>query len=334
VAGVKMVLESGRPRPVGAERASKFGRLTALVAVTAVLYLLDAAALTCGALLRTSGTNAPWVLAGLAVCAVALAVYPVVRGPRFGKAEATAMLALQMLGIALMSRTTQLDLGALSDGFEVSMLGAYAAWLLGRPGAVVYYAGLSLWVTALIPRENLYLSVAGALFAAQAVVTTEVVRTLRNRVRRLTHTDPLTGVLNRRGIEDAVRELMRSGGGDGVPLCIALIDMDDLRQVNSQAGHLAGDALLIAATQEWRDGFRHTPVKVGRIGGDEFVLLFPGIEEGGARDTLGSLESAASVRWTAGVAMLRPGETFSEALARADAEMYARKATKEDTTRR
>lgn len=328
VAGVMRVWQFGGSSASGGVPASGSGRLTALVAVTALIYLLDAVALTCGAVLRTPGTNAPHALGALALSGLALAAYAITRGRRFNRGEATVMLALQMAGIASMSRTTHLDLAALGNGFELSMLGAYASWLLARPAAAVFYAGLSLWVTALVLRGDLYLSAAAALFAAQAVVTTEIVRTLRNRVRRLTHFDPLTDALNRRGVEEAARALMLRHGERGAPVCIALIDLDDLRQVNNEVGHLAGDALLVAAAQEWRDAFRHAPVTFGRIGGDEFVLLFTGIDEGAARRMLASLRRTSGVRWTAGVAALRPGETFSEVLARADAEMYANKPDK------
>ena len=303
-------------------------RLNALVAVTALIFVLDGVALTCGALVHTPGTNSPPRLAALALVALVLAAYAVVRGSRFSTAEATVMLAFQMVGIASMSRTTNLDLGALSNGFEISILGAYASWMLARPAVGVFYVGLALWVIALALRGDLYLGVAGALFAVQAVVTTEVVRVLRNRVRRLTHVDPLTDVLNRRGVEDAARTMMQRRGGRGVPICLALIDLDDLRWVNNQRGHLAGDALLIAAAREWREALRHAPVTVGRVGGDEFVLLFTGIDEVAARDMLASLRSSSEVSWTAGLAKVRPGESFSQTLARADAEMYANKASK------
>ncbi|MDH2413612.1 GGDEF domain-containing protein [Nocardioides sp. CER19] len=293
--------------------------------MTALIYLIDAVALTCGALLRTPGTNAPQKLGALAVLAVAMAAYTVARGPRFRQPEATVMLAVQLLGIASMTRTTHLDLAALSNGFGLSMLGAYASWLLARPAVAVFYAGLSLWVTAIVWRDNLYLTVAAVLLAGQAMVTAEIVHTLRRRVRRLTDVDPLTDVLNRRGVEDAARELMARQGERGAPICVALIDLDDLRQVNNAHGHRAGDALLVAAADEWRLAFRRTPVKVGRIGGDEFVLLFDGVDEVAARDTVAALRATSGVSWTAGLTQLRPRETFSEALARADAEMYANK---------
>lgn len=317
-----------RPRVHG----SPSGRFTALVSVTALLYLVDAVALTCGAVLRTPGTNSAPVLASLALSAGALAAYAVGRGRRFTRGEATVMLGLQMAGVASISHTTHLDLAALSNGFGLAVLGAYASWLLAWPASVTYYGGLALWVGAIALRGDAYLTVAAALLAGQAVVTAEIVRTLRRRVRRLTDFDPLTGVFNRRGIEEAARVVTARNAHRGTPVCVALIDLDDLRQVNNSVGHLAGDALLVSAAEEWRTALRRSSVKIGRIGGDEFVLVFDGVDEGVARGVVDSLRTGADVRWTAGVAQLRAGETFNEGLARADAEMYANKDAKSTFT--
>lgn len=308
--------------------ARQLSTAAALAAVTALIYLVDGVALSCGAFLRTPGTNSSTVLGALAVTAIGLAVYTAVRGRRFTQGEATAMLALQVGSIAAMSHTTQLDLAALSNGFGLSMLGAYASWLLAWPAAATFYAGLSLWVGAIALRGSTFLTAAAILFAVQAVVTTEVVRVLRRRVRELTQLDPLTGLLNRRGLEETARALASPSARSGTPLCVALIDLDDLRQVNNTVGHLAGDELLVAAAEEWGSAFRHLPVVAGRIGGDEFVLLFDGIDEASARRMLASIRATSTVSWTAGLAQMRPGETMDEVLARADAEMYDNKDAK------
>jgi len=301
-------------------------RFPALVTVTALIYLLDAVALACGAFLRTPGTNSAGILAVLASVAAGLAIYAVLRGRRFSRGEATVMLAVQLVSVAAMSHTTRLDVAALSNGFGLAMLGAYTSWLLAWPAAVTYYAGLALWVGAVAGREQVYLTVAATLLAGQAVLTTEIIRALRRRVRKLTDYDPLTQVLNRRGVTEAVRPLLARHARLGRPLCVALVDLDDLRRVNNTAGHLAGDALLVAVADEWRRAFGGSPVTVGRIGGDEFVLFFDGVDEAEARGMLAAVRAASGVRWTAGVAQVQPAERLNDALARADAEMYANKA--------
>lgn len=313
-------------RPL-ARRAQR-GSSTALAGVTALIYLIHAVAVVCVALLRPPGTNSPRALGALALATLALAAYAFARGRRMRQGEATVMLALPLGAAAAMSHATPLDLAALTNGLGLSMLGAYASWLLAWPGAVTFYAGLSAWVAVVAARGESYLTVAAALLAAQAVVMCELVRALRRRVLRLTQFDPLTGALNRRGVADAVSAIASRMGRRAVPVSVALIDLDDLRQVNNTAGHLAGDALLVAATDEWRHGFPDASVTVARIGGDEFLLLFEGTDDVAARTMLDSLHATSAVRWSAGVTQLRPGEALDSALARADAEMYATKDAK------
>lgn len=103
------------------------------------------------------------------------------------------------------------------------------------------------------------------------LVTSEIMDSIERSARR----DPLTGALNRRGIEEVLRgELDRSKRGH-TPLCLALIDIDRFKMINDTAGHAAGDEVLckvaecIAATLRSYDS-------CGRLGGDEFLILLPG----------------------------------------------------------
>lgn len=299
-----------------------------LVAVTALIYLVDGWGLTYGAVFHRGGTNAASVLGLLAALAYGLAAYPLVRGRRFGVPEATGMLSVQVVAIGLMSHNTHLDLAALGDGLALPVLGAYASWLLSRSAAAVFYAGLVLWIGAILERGNGYLTAVALMLAAQAVITTEIVRAMRRNVRRLTDTDPLTGLLNRRALERTADELLERCHRDGGTFTVALIDVDDLRKVNNSAGHLAGDALLVAAAREWRATFSPNSVTVGRIGGDEFLLLFDGVDETDARRLLAALQTTSSVPWTAGVAQAGREESLTQVLGRADADMYGHKGRK------
>ncbi len=95
------------------------------------------------------------------------------------------------------------------------------------------------------------------------------------KLATLSIVDPLTGVLNRRGIEDAFQRIIRAsvrGGGGAVAL---LIDCDDFKAVNSAVGYVAGDATLQLVAQTVASGIRTSFDCVGRIGGDEFLVLLP-----------------------------------------------------------
>lgn len=95
--------------------------------------------------------------------------------------------------------------------------------------------------------------------------------------RQLAHTDSLTGLANRRATMAAL-ESERAGGND---FAVALIDLDGFKQVNDSLGHHAGDALLCEVADRLRDAAYPGDI-VGRLGGDEFIVIFRAV--GGEED--------------------------------------------------
>ena len=94
------------------------------------------------------------------------------------------------------------------------------------------------------------------------------------RERAISRTDGLTGLLNGRGFyEAAAVELARSTRYRH-PLTLAYVDLDDFKPINDRFGHARGDEMLVAVGRAIRKACRSTDV-VGRVGGDEFVVLFP-----------------------------------------------------------
>jgi diguanylate cyclase (GGDEF)-like protein len=88
-------------------------------------------------------------------------------------------------------------------------------------------------------------------------------------------TDPLTGLGNRRLVEDALGRAAAQAQRTGVGFAVAMIDVDHFKRVNDTFGHVAGDALLVAIAHALTGATREYDV-VGRRGGDEFLVLLPG----------------------------------------------------------
>jgi two-component system, cell cycle response regulator len=143
--------------------------------------------------------------------------------------------------------------------------------------------------------------------------------------------DPLTGLPNRRALDDRLEALSASMGNH--PLALALVDLDGFKEVNDQFSHAEGDDVLRVVASTVRDALRGGDM-VARYGGDEFVVLLPGAPLHAAEAALNRAVSAVSklpadlshgVTLSVGVVALRPQETAARALARADAAMYEAK---------
>ena len=86
------------------------------------------------------------------------------------------------------------------------------------------------------------------------------------------HTDPLTGVGNRRAFEEAAPLMLEQAAAMGLPLALMVLDLDHFKQVNDQHGHLAGDAVLQEMALRWRGVLRSDDLLV-RAGGEEFYVM-------------------------------------------------------------
>ena len=90
--------------------------------------------------------------------------------------------------------------------------------------------------------------------------------------------DHLTGTANRRTFEDALAEQLDRCRRAGLPLSVALVDLDRFKHYNDTYGHLAGDQCLITVARALQHRAARSGELVGRFGGDEFLVLWPGID--------------------------------------------------------
>jgi len=167
---------------------------------------------------------------------------------------------------------------------------------------------------------------------------------LRQQFEQVALNDALTGLRNRRWLDQTLPRIVQRHLHAREPLCIAVMDVDHFKSVNDRFGHPAGDAALAQVGQLVRGNLRPSDV-AARTGGEEFVLVFPQTALPGAINAAERLREAiasapfghdgrALPRITAslGVAALERSADSAELLARADAALYRAKHAGRDRT--
>ena len=219
--------------------------------------------------------------------------------------------------------------------------------LLKTPLAYAWYVMLALIVawtivalrTRSLIRRQWHLTSLVAERTAQLEKEKEALEAARRELHIQATHDSLTGLFNRAAILEHLEREMSRSVRDGQPLGVILADLDEFKHINDNYGHLCGDTILRETATRLRAAARGYDL-VGRYGGEEFLLLFPGwdmeIAPGRIEDLLEAIRSrnfqvtGAEVRLTVslGVATFRPGsdsEDVWEVLSRADTALYVAK---------
>jgi diguanylate cyclase (GGDEF)-like protein len=248
--------------------------------------------------------------------------------------------ALMIVSVALaiqMSLTTGLMFGALQRGIRA------AAWFTGAvlfACAVVYMTraialyrhtdGAALHVDPMLLAALLIgsmLANGGIAFAFMFLSTAQLRLELTHKAER----DALTGLLNRRGLQNlADRALTRSYRAHE-PLSAVMLDLDGMKAANDTWGHETGDALLCAVARLLVGSIGNLGA-VARLGGDEFLVVLPGMNQGGAMEIAENLRLSIEMlnvpkcrpRASIGVAS-RTGSSWEEAVRQSDEALYRAK---------
>jgi diguanylate cyclase (GGDEF)-like protein len=174
----------------------------------------------------------------------------------------------------------------------------------GKPGTFVVtpVAGTPWRIVIAVPNSKLFASISGwalwvpwIVFAVIAVLAGVVLllfsrslasrgrlETLSGELAQAARTDPVTGLANRRSLEERLAQASAYASRYGEPLSALMIDLDEFKQVNDTCGHDVGDELLRAVAECMRTTFRESDI-FGRWGGDEFLAILPGADADGAR---------------------------------------------------
>jgi diguanylate cyclase (GGDEF)-like protein/PAS domain S-box-containing protein len=157
-----------------------------------------------------------------------------------------------------------------------------------------------------------------------------------DRIRRLAHYDPLTGLPNRTLLGERATHALQMAQRKREPLALMFIDLDHFKNINDSLGHAVGDALLVALAARFKSTLREQDT-LSRTGGDEFVLLLPASDANGAAHVAQKLLLLAAEPYriaqhdltitpSIGIALYpADGDDYSALAQSADAAMYRAK---------
>ena len=259
---------------------------------------------------------------------------------RAAQAAATAIGLLPML-LAVRAAVVQSREG---DRAAHLMLAGWCIYLLGAASMAALLRGLlavNFWTLHLFQFSTLLEML---LWMRVLTLRVEGVQRQAERVEMehqalhsMAHTDPLTGLPNRRGLNEALQTRLARCTPGGPLLAIYLLDLDGFKAVNDRLGHDAGDTLLVQVAHRLRAQLRGGDL-VARLGGDEFIVVADGLKAENDARAVGAklLEAFAQpfdvsgqtcrVGLTAGFAVAPLDGTDAAALIKqADAAMYAGK---------
>lgn len=157
----------------------------------------------------------------------------------------------------------------------------------------------------------------------------------RAELLRLSTTDALTGLCNRRSLLERAEQEISRAQRHGAPLSMLVLDMDHFKEINDRQGHAEGDRVLVRLADCLRGELRASD-PAGRLGGEEFAVVLPDSPLDGALQVAERIRRCVETPREArppcatvsiGVAELLPGESLDDLLRRADRALYEAKAT-------
>jgi diguanylate cyclase (GGDEF)-like protein len=194
----------------------------------------------------------------------------------------------------------------------------------------------TMLVFVMILGRCMFIGIFSSSLRASLYRSGQQLREAYKRIEELAELDELTGSFNRRCIMKLLDDEMARAQRSGNPCSVALIDLDWFKHINDTFGHPTGDEVLRTFAITVFANIRAVD-KFGRYGGEEFLLILPDSTDDAAERSLDRLRAiVAELDWSAfspgmtvtisaGVAMLKPGETPDAILARADSALYAAK---------
>jgi diguanylate cyclase (GGDEF)-like protein len=231
--------------------------------------------------------------------------------------------------------------------FDHFLIGLFAVWgaqfFLRTPLAVAFedYAVNDVNFFSTLYWVTLTFSVAFFLLIFAVAIVAAIAMDMQEELRAESFTDPLSGLLNRRGFNTSLEKALHTAGDGGMPLALVVADLDRFKEINDRFGHAAGDQAIMSFAECLRAATGDDHV-AGRMGGEEFAILLRGADLGMARlfaeglrtsyaaKDIPGLPADRSLSASFGVAVMQPGEDWESLLRRADRALYRAKAEGRD----
>lgn len=229
----------------------------------------------------------------------------------------------------------------------VGFLVVSASHYLAKPLFAVGFGGVGS-----TPQDYLgttYAMISQSMGAVMVVATALLLLTtlaldVLSRMTTKSETDLISGLLNRRGFEERLAEIIGSRVRSGMPSVLVMCDLDYFKAVNDTYGHAFGDRVIALFAETLRNSTASHHV-AGRIGGEEFAVILPGSNLAAGRLFAETVRTTFSEKWMAelapgerltasfGVAEMTAGETVTSIMARADEALYEAKRAGRDCVR-
>ena len=290
-------------------------------------------------------------------CALFAAIFFSGRNLRSEDKNLTAASSISMIGAMLftcyLEPITQIIYGPfallimLASAFRLrhNMLFVVAAVILGGDALVIVVQFLqgrlnSQLYLALTNASVLALTLPGFVFLGSKIRrlfrSLYMVSVKMENIEEHARRDELTGSFNRRYMMAALQQQKHLADGSDQNLCLAVVDLDHFKRINDEVGHLAGDEVLRVFAKLAQQNIRREDI-FGRYGGEEFLLLLPGIGLLEALNTVERIRALTETRLgilaklerkvtvSIGLTQFIPGESVLDLFARADVAMYMAK---------
>jgi diguanylate cyclase (GGDEF)-like protein len=280
------------------------------------------------------------------IAAAVIFLFLVTIGPRL---PWICLAMLGPIGVAAIAYAVATTPGAGDGAVLYTLPVLWTTFFYGRRGAAGILACVAIGhavALVVLPSSSVYpgrwIDVMVSVFATAVVVLALEGRnqSLLGCLAAEARTDPLTGLLNRRGLEERGEVEIARSRRDNTPMAMASFDLDHFKRINDERGHETGDRVLVRLgrllTAESRD-----IDSVARVGGEEFVALLPGTDLAGAAEFTERVRAALDrhvpeglppVSVSAGVVSAHDMKDLQTMLQRADSALYAAKRAGRDRT--